>query len=847
MFPMKNNRPVVILMCVAVLSLFFSGCAGQKAFMEGEKLTRQGKLDEAVVSFAEAVQKNPEKQEYRQKLIQTRNSAATKHLESGREFLAAGKRVEALSDLRMASAYAPSLEVAAQEAKIIENQLRADELVTEAESFYRARRIAQAKNTIDAVFNLEPENAAAKALLGKINAGGKTVMDGVELDVNSAQPINLKFKATGIKDVFNILSKLSGINFILDEEIKTQTNVTLLLENATFPQALELILQLNKLGKKVLNSRTIIVYPRTKEKDKQFADQLIQTFYLSNIDAKKAVNLLRTMLQLRKIYVHEELNALIVRDTPDVIKLCAQILESADRADSEVLFELELIDVAKSDDLEIGTQLAAKRYAFGLVDSGATGILSSFVADSVKDLEFMFTVPTATFDLKKSLTDTDLLASPKIRVKNKEKAKVVVGSKEPVVTVTTTGGGGVSGTTQDNIQYVDVGIKLNIEPTIQLDNSVFVKVGLEVSSADDLGKTDSGSILLRINTTNAETALTLKDGERTIIGGLMRNDTTNNKETIPFIGDIPLIGPMLSYYKKGKGKREILLSITPHIVKNVVIPSQAETTIWSGGEEDLKAGPAFGTFAGSFDPETSRLPEKAVPAKQVVSPVKAAAATGILENVGAEQAAVSVNADEIPVSPEGLAAAVVLPPSVVPAETPEPAADGLPPTAPEAAAPTLPAPAPAAAPLVQLQPFPVPPVGDGKLALVGATEVKVGEEAILEVTIADGNKLYSAPLFVFFDQAALDFVRAEEGDFLRQGGQPTVFTTSALAGQGQLIVGYKQGVGATGVSGSGTLFRLIFKGKAPGAASVRLDRINFRDQAGQRLKVEAAATTLEVR
>ncbi len=142
------------------------------------------------------------------------------------------------------------------------------------------------------------------------------MLDGFELDVASDKPITLKFRDADIRDVFNILSKLSGINFIFDEDIRSAEESSVTLEKATFAQALELLLRMNNLEKKVLNAKTILIYPQTKEKEKKFEDQVIQTFYLSNIDAKKAVNLLRTMLQLRKIYVHEELNALVIRDTP---------------------------------------------------------------------------------------------------------------------------------------------------------------------------------------------------------------------------------------------------------------------------------------------------------------------------------------------------------------------------------------------------------------------------------------------------------------------------------------------------------------------------------------------------
>ena len=204
-------------------------------------------------------------------------------------------------------------------------EVRAEDLAGMAEQFYRTRKFSQAREAATEALQLRPGYEPARALLEKVQGEGKSLADGFELDLASDRPITLKFKDADVREVFNILAKLSGINFIYDEEIRSQ-RVSVLLEDASFAQALELLLNMNKLGKKVLNPKTIIVYPKTKEKEKQYEDQLIQTFYLSNIDAKKAVNMLRTMLQLRKIYVHEELNALVIRDTPEVIKLARQII-----------------------------------------------------------------------------------------------------------------------------------------------------------------------------------------------------------------------------------------------------------------------------------------------------------------------------------------------------------------------------------------------------------------------------------------------------------------------------------------------------------------------------------------
>jgi general secretion pathway protein D len=784
---------------LSLLLLLVGGCAGRRAFETGKDLMQAGMYDEAVSEYSRAVSKEPENKKYRMRFLEAREIAAQHHLKKGRVFVSQEDYRAAAAEFEQAAALDPSAEVARQELQTVRDRLRRQELLRAAEQYYAARQFTQAKSALNEALRLRPDDGAALALQRKVQSESKPLLNGVELDVDSTKPITLKFNNANVREVFSIFSKLSGINFIFDEDIRAQ-RVTVLLEDASFAQALELLLNMNKLGKKVLNPTTIIIYPKTKDKDKQYEDQLIQTFYLSNIDAKKAVNLLRTMLQLRKIYVHEELNALVIRDTPEVIQLARQIIEAADRGDSEVLFDLELIEVNHTDDLNFGPRLNTYSVSAGLSNSGSGTIVSSSLSpgsdtgnlvSSFSGLEAFYTLPTATFDFLKRRSDAEVLANPKIRVRNKEKAKVLVGTREPVITVTRTGG--TTGDFSENVQYVDVGVKLDIEPLIQLDQSVVTKLNLEVSSVSGRQTTSGGSQVITITTTNAQTGLTLKDGERTIIGGLIRDDVTNSRSTIPLIGDIPFIGNLLTNYSRNKTKREILLSITPHILRRVDVPDPDVASIWSGGEDALKAGAIFGAFAPVFEP------------------VK-------LETLGAAW-------QEPPLPPAAGEAQLAFP----------------------AAPPALSA---SALPAAGGQGAPALPEGSdqkSRLVLAGPPQVGVGEVFSVDVLVEGMQNLFSAPLFVDYDANLLEFVQAEEGDFLKQDGVATVFTSSPNPAAGKVIVGSKQGAGGSGASGSGKLFHLVFKAKAPGIASLGLDRLNFRAPDGGRMPVVATGMDVEVR
>jgi general secretion pathway protein D len=824
-----------------VLMLFYAGgCStyqARKAFEKAEQLASEEKFDAAVGKYQEATDLDSASKRYKLKLISSRTNAAASHIRKARQLASGGALAEALAEYRQAREFDPSLEIASQEESTLRTLLEAQNLAEEGARFYGQKNPGLARKAIDKALKRDANNARALAIKDLLDQEQKTTaMDGIELDVASSEPITLSFKDANIKEVFGILSKLSGINFIFDEEIRTQS-ISVLLEKASFAQAMELIMQMNGLGKKVLNSKTIIIYPQSREKEKQYGDQVIQTFFLSHIDAKKAVNLLRTMLQLRKVYVHEERNALVVRDKPEVIRLAEQILNAADRENSEVIFDLELVAVSSGDKLDFGPKLSTYSVGAGFSEDGenivrgALGTTTDGLVTSLRNLQTYYTVPSATFDFAKTLSDSEILASPKIRVKNKEKAKVHIGTREPVITVTQNGDN-----FSDSVQYVDVGVKLDIEPNIQLDKTVETKLKLEVSQKIGEDTTTRGTKVLTISTTNAETVLTLKDGVQTIIGGLFEQQDTTSRTTIPFLGEIPLLGSLFTNFGKNDTKREILLSVTPYIINQVEVPNADVATIWSGGEDDLKNGPNFGSFAQSLTSDVSATKPLAAPA---VKPMR-------IENTAAEEllpSDVSEAATDADRVPEGGSAEEVLSPvdtessaTVVPAEETEAAEETVPTEDMEDEREV-------GGPVVLEMPQKAPPV----VSFSGPEQAELGKELVVAVQVKDIEKLYSAPLFVSYDPAVLELMNINEGTFLKQDGQSTVFSSSPNRTTGQVIVGYKQGAGGKGASGSGDLFNLVFKPIASAETRIEINRVNFRDPEGMRLQVVPETIKIEVR
>ncbi len=857
-------------------ALYMGGCSAymqsenaRSAFNEAEQLAEEENFDLAIKKYAEAIELEPGSKTYRLKLVAAKTRAAATHVSRARVLANEGKFAESIAEYRIAKGFDRSVEVAAQEEKEIIKLLDAETLAEEGAQFWGKRNTVLARKAIEGALKLDPLNARTLAIKDLLDRDQKKIaMDGVELDVASDEPLTLSFKDANIKEVFGILSQLSGINFIYDEEIRSQS-ISVLLEKASFVQAMELIMQMNGLDKKVLNSKTIIIYPQSKEKSKQYDDQLIQTFYLSHIDAKKAVNLLRTMLQLRKIYVHEERNAIVIRDKPEVIKLAEQILAAADRSDSEVLFDVEVLAVRDTDNLDFGPKLSAysSTVGFSTVDltlgdlAEITTIPPTTITESLSGLQTFYSIPSATFDYAKSLSTSELLASPKIRVKNNEKAKVHIGKRDPVVT--TSGSVNDTGFTSQNVQYVDSGIKLDIEPTVQLDGTVLTKIKLEVSNAERLDSSDTtGESPIALTTTNAETSLVLLDGARTILGGLYENNNTNIKTTIPFLGDIPWLGSLFTNYSDREEKREIILSITPYIIKKVELPDIDVATIWSGGEDNLKNGPNFGSFSQPLLSEVKATKPQAAPSVKSVQTEGYAAWDDLKETQPASNELPGNRSAPVVKPPEKMTTEEVSEQETQPVTT-EPAAKIVEPvveppekTTVEVMPPQATQPAEGVVvtealdskdeigPPIVLE---MPKKAFAAISFDVPLQVDRGKEFAVSVQVKDVEKLYSAPLFVSYDPAVLELLNITEGTFLKQDGQLTVFSSSPNRTTGQVIVGYKQGTGGKGASGAGTLFNLNFKPIAGGETRLEVNRVNFRNPEGVRLQVVPEAVMIEVR
>jgi len=870
---MQLLRTTYIHLVLIALIVTISGCAGagRTAFSRGEAFEAEGKLDEAVVQFASATSENPEVGEYRMRFLKAGEKAAQVHLKKGDAFLAAERYDAALSEFQTAVALDSSLDRAKQQSEVVLKLRNSLVYLKEGEELEKSRKPREALNSYRQALQFNPDNVKAKEAIERLMKSRKSKLDGSELSLKSTKPITLKFKDAKLKDVFNIITQLSGINFVFDDGIK-DSNVSIYLENASFQQVLDVITGMQKLSKKILNETTIILYPRTPEKQKQYEDLMVQTFYLNKLDAKKAVNLIRTMLQVKKIYVNEEMNALVIRDVPEVIEVARKIIEANDVPDAEVLLEVEVIEVSKKNAESLG--LVLSKYALSMnaftpagdffsdvltntttstdtttTTTNTVGVSNLLQVFNWRKFQGYVTVPNATFNFGKTLSNAETLASPKIRVKNREKAKFNVGTRVPITTTSSPTGGGVS----VNVQYVDVGVKVNAEPTIQLNNDVNMKLSLEVSSIlsrEKIGDSTSLTTVVTIGTRNLDTVLSLKDGETSVIGGLIQDAKTNSKQKVSVLGDIPLIGALFTGKDDSNDKSELILAITPRIVRSLTVPEGDAAIFWSGREDE----PTVHRPYSSFEQEPEFAAPAAAPAfapQPATAPVSAPAAIPQPSVAPLASPAPATAAPPAPLAPASAEAAL---PGATPVTAAPPAVTASPAAQPAIVAPVIPvvpsqstATPPQAA--AKTADAPLPQTKPSRLSVtIGApSTVKVKDQFIVEIKATDVVGLQNAPFILAYDPIFVEYVGAAEGNLLRQDGKPVTFRVTDDKNTGQVTFALSRPADSGGVNGSGTLASVTFRARNQGPASFGLMAVNFTGQGGKQFDVLPYNSVVEVK
>jgi general secretion pathway protein D len=433
--------------------------------------------------------------------------------------------------------------------------------------------------------------------------------------------------------MFEALSRATGINFILDKEIKSEEKATAFIKNAPIEDAIEMVLATNGLQKKALTETSALIFPNTVQKNRDYKELMVRSFYLTNANARLVAETIKTVLKTRDVVVDDRLNMIVMRDTPEVIRIAEKLVASNDLADPEVMLEIEVLEVSRSRLQELGitypNQIAVNNLTniatstTTAVATTATSVLTPqpLTIQSLQNLRAgsLGVSPNPALNFRKTTGDVNLISNPRIRVRNNEKAKVLVGDKVPIITTTSTANVGIS----ESVTYLDVGLKLDVQPRITLDDFVNIKIELEVSSLGGSTTTKNGATVYTIGTRAANTQLRLKDGETQVLAGLILDDERKNASKLPGLGDIPLLGRLFANQEDKKSKTEIVLAITPRILGNISRPNAEISEYWSGTDVLINDRPQISVPMGAFRLERELLQpviEPEVPADQEPEP-----------------------------------------------------------------------------------------------------------------------------------------------------------------------------------------------------------------------------------
>jgi general secretion pathway protein D len=772
----KPRRRAPALRWVAALSLVaLCGCASSN-YRRAQVAEQAGDFDRAVLEYMQAISTEPGNVAYRAGLLRAKISASQAHFEKGKDYHAAGVPERALVELQQAVELDPSNQYAEVELQKVRRELE-----TKAGQRSEPPTIDQLKEKTRGARPQPPV-----------------------LEPRSTQPISLDFpKPVSVFDIYRALGKAFGINVLFDPNLKDQ-QLAIELKDVTAQSALETVMRAAGHFYKTQDPHTIIIAADTPQNRRTYEDLVMQTFFLSNADTKEIMTLLRSLVDAKKLAPNEALNAISVRDTADRVKIAESIIRANDKSRAEVVVDVELLQINTTKLRELGMTLAPYQITQS-IDLGSTDAKLH-----VSDLEFLnqanwaITIPSFVYDFAKQTGDAQLLAKPQLRISEGETAKLLVGDKVPIPVTSfntaQTAGGNIVPIT--SFQYQDVGIKIEIKPRVHHNKEVTLALKVEVSNLAGNIAGSNGSQQPIIGTRTIESTIRLKDGETNFLAGLIRTDASNSEQGIPGLSDIPVLGRLFSKNSTNSQRTDLILTLTPHIIRTPDVEEEDLLPIWVGTEANL-------TFRGGSPRVESESPgpfeEEATPdeVREMIRQRIQQLPRGLQDDgrLGGEPT------DQNPEPPQpqpGQNLVPVAPPTdIFNPPQPEPEPEEPPPGAASLGTSGATDPALVAAASAASEPPTV------ELSLVAGAASEVGDELPVRVMVHANTAVSHLPEALLFDPADLAVVRVEPGAFLGAASEAQVLADYSRPGE--VLIGASRLGERDGVEGAGVIATVVFR------------------------------------
>jgi general secretion pathway protein D len=777
---MRRWCQLTVLVAVGV---FAAGCPKAKQeYKQARQAADMHDYDAAVEYYLKALKTDPHNVNYKIGLDQARFEAGQTHVRQGLKLRDSGDLQGAVSQFQRAQVLDPSSTAADQELK------KTLEMIAD-----QARATQEGEQPL--MENGEPTLATAPP----------------ELRPLSRAPINLRM-SNDVKVVFDTIGKLAGLTVIYDPDLQAR-RIPVDLNNVTLEQALDIVSLEAKAFWKPVTENIIMIVPDNTQKRRDYEEQVVRTFYLSNVsipqDLTEITTGLRQLLDLKRIQQVNAQNAIIIRDSPDKIALAEKIIRDIDKSKPEVLVQMEILE-ARTDNLRNLGILPGQTASIAINPSASTTSTNTTTTTSttspgtvtlqqlthLNQNDVVLTLPGATANFLLTDSATKILENPEIRAIDGQSAKLKVGDRVPVATGSfqagvgvgsTAGAGFVNPLVNTQFQYIDVGVNVDITPHVHPNRDISMKLSVEVSSVT--GEATIGGIQQPIiSQRKVEHEIRLKEGEVSILGGLFERIDTRTLNGWPGLASVPIMRYLFSADNVEHQEDEVLIVLIPRIVRMPNWSRENLRALYSGTETYPGVKREMDVRSPSSNPNPTAPPTPGVP--------QATPATA---------------------------------PTVAPSGLPAPAAPTPAPTAP-----------PATAPQAQQ-------VGGPHIRFEPATlNLSPGQTATIGVVVENVTDLFSVPMLLQYNPAIISVEEVRHGGFLTGGSQEIALVQRVDKEHGQAIISATRQPNTPGVNGTGTLLGVVVKALAPGTTNLSIVQINAKDSQQKPIPLVTSEATLRV-
>src|SRR4051794_8907179 len=803
-----------------VLAIGVSGCAAGHAYRQGQEASRVGDWDSAVTHYTKAVQESPEKAEYKIALERATQNASREHLSRAHELEDHDQLDAALIEYKRALELDPSNRLAAAKSIELEKTIRDRIEATRPKPAIQGLREEARRNSTPL---LNPT-----AQLGVVSFGPNA----------------------SVKDILNFIGAQTGINVTYDAQYQDKA-YTVRLEDVTLEQALQQITAANQLFYKVLNPKTIIIVPDNAQKHAQYDDLVVKVFYISHADVAEISQIINTIMRVPTMPVqptvlqNKTANTLTVRATAPVMDVIERIIKANDKPRAEVIVDVQILEVNRQRTKALGLNLS--NYALGLTFSpevappNTPGDLSrnpaepppfnlNTISQGISTADFYLTVPTALVKFLETDSRTKVIAKPQLRGAEGTKLTLNLGDQIPVLS-TVFGAqvpGGLASVPQSSFNYKDVGVNLEMTPRVTYEGEIVLDGFVVESSALGPSISVAGQDVPSFSSRRVTTKLRLREGESTLLAGLLRDEQRKILTGFPGITKTPILRSLFGSTSDEINQSDIVMLLTPHIVRTHELTVEDLSSIYIGTQQNVGLGGPPPLIAPQPNEPAPTTPPGAAPPAGGTQP---GTVPGVSRSTASPEGGVPPTNFAPPpgTSPVPTLVTPLPPPPAAPAGAVPPAPPGVSPNATAAGA--------AAASTPPRDVNATPPAGPGSATPAATTTAQViitppgtefrvaGGPYTVPVSINNVARLSVMTLTVTYNPNVLRVRTAQDGTFMRQGSVATTFTPRIDAATGRVDIAIPRTADQSGASGAGLLAALVFDAVGPGGSVIQVSGV----------------------